>query len=108
MTMTSIHSWNVIGSSYLPKELADAPVLVYPDDRFSEQRRDRQHLDRRADLLGGGGDCVPHDQLFHISFSQPPHRRAPPDRVGGPEQHPVRALLPPRRGPPGHRAPPRG
>src|SRR5437762_13052527 len=96
MTMTSIHSWNVMGSDYLTKELADAPVLVHPDDRFSEEGRDRQHLQRRAELLGWNGNRVRHDQLLHVSCLESLHRVAREDGMRGHDENPVRALLPQR------------
>src|ERR1700682_3005906 len=54
-TMSSTTSWPVMTSG-LSEELADAPVLVHPDDRLSQQRCDRQHCERRAPALGRGGD----------------------------------------------------
>src|SRR5438128_9959753 len=104
MTMTSIHSWNVIRSSYLTEELADAPVLVHPDDRFSEEGRDRQHLQRRAELFGGGGNCVRDDKLFHISFPQPVHRVTRQAGMRGHDEHPVPSLLRQRGAQVGYRA----
>src|SRR5205809_7107109 len=89
MTMTSIHSWNVIRSSYLTEELADAPVLMHPDDRFSEEGRDRQHLQRRAELLGWHGNRVRHDQLLHVSRLESLHRVARVDRMRGHDENRV-------------------
>src|SRR5260370_15586144 len=39
----------------LSEELADAPVLVYPHDRLSEELRHQQHLERRSHLAGRYG-----------------------------------------------------
>src|ERR1700682_5853390 len=68
-TITSIVSWPVMTSG-LSEELADAPVLVHPDDRLGEQRCDRQHRDGRADLLGGNGDRVGHDDLVDLGLPE--------------------------------------
>src|SRR5258706_7756298 len=56
-TMTSTHSCAFMTAG-LSEKLADAPVLVHPDDRLVEQRRDRQDCDRRirAKFVGGDGD----------------------------------------------------
>src|SRR5260370_522448 len=78
----------------LSQELADAPVLVYPDDRLSEERCHRQPLERRAHLVGRDGNCVGHDHLFHVSFPQSIHRVAGQHGMRRGDQHPVCSLLP--------------
>src|ERR1700694_4761879 len=64
-TMSSTTSWPVMTSG-LSEELADAPVLVHPDDRLSQQRCDRQHRDWGSQLLGGDGDGVGHYDFVHL------------------------------------------
>src|SRR5580693_4158558 len=62
-TMTSPQSV-ALTAARLSEELADAPVLVHPDDRLSEQRCHRQHREGRAELLGGDRHRVGDDHLF--------------------------------------------
>src|SRR6202165_423986 len=68
-TTTSKTSCPVMTSG-LSEELADAPVLVYPDDRFSEQGRHRQHRDKRVLLLGRDGHRVGDDHVVNVRFLQ--------------------------------------
>src|SRR6267143_4150952 len=55
--ITSNHSVAPI-SGRLSEELADAPVLVHPDDRLREQRCHRQHRDEGDELVGGDRNRV--------------------------------------------------
>src|SRR3984893_6645441 len=50
-TMTSPHSVAFMTPG-LSEELADAPVLMHPDDRLREQRCHRQHREGWAELVG--------------------------------------------------------
>src|SRR5437899_1067528 len=87
-TMTSIHSWAFMTAG-LSEELADAPVLVYPDDRLGEQRCYRKDRQRRirTELVGRDGHGVGDDHLFDIGPLQPLHRVAGEDWVGGRDEN---------------------
>src|SRR6202521_2925761 len=76
----------------LSEELADAPVLVYPDDRFSEQGRHRQHRNKRVLLLGRDGHRVGDDHLVNVRFLQSLDGVAAEHRVRGRDEHLVGAL----------------
>src|SRR6202521_4052925 len=91
-TMTSNHSVAFMTAG-LSVELADAPVLVHPDDRLREQRSHRQHREGRADLLGGNGNRVGHDDLVDLGLPEALYGVPREDRMGGRDQHLVRALL---------------
>src|ERR1700704_1591633 len=67
-TRSSKNSWPVTRG--LLEELADAPVFVNPDDRFSEQRRHRQDGERWAELFGGDGDRVGDDHVVDARILQ--------------------------------------
>src|SRR5437879_1041582 len=83
-TMTSIHSWAFMTAG-LSEELADAPVLVYPDDRLGEQRCYRKDRQRRirTELVGRDGHGVGDDHLLDIGPLQPLHCVAGEHWVGG-------------------------
>src|SRR5258706_7855644 len=69
--ITSNHSVAPI-SDGLAEELADAPVLVYPDDRLREQRCHRQHRDEAGlELVGRDGHGVGDDDLVHLRLLEP-------------------------------------
>src|SRR5437899_9565249 len=74
-TMTSIHSWAFMTAG-VSEELADAPVLVYPDDRLGEQRCYRKVRQRliRTELVGRDGHGVGEDHLLVILPREAPHR----------------------------------
>src|ERR1700694_1146181 len=91
-TMTSPQSVALTAGG-LSEELADAPVLVHPDDRLREQRCHRQHREGRADLLGGNGNRVGHDDLVDLGLPEALYGVPREDRMGGRDQHLVRALL---------------
>src|SRR6266487_868972 len=90
--ISSISSWPFIERG-LSEELADAPVLVHPDDRLSEQRRHRQDRQRRAQLLRWDGDGVGHDHFFNVGLSESFHGVAGQYRMGRGQEHFIRALL---------------
>src|SRR5437660_12322280 len=93
-TITSIHSWAFMTAG-LSEELADAPVLVYPDDRLGEQRCYRKDRQRRirTELVGRDGHGVGDDHLLDVGFLQPLHRVTGEDWVGGRDENPPGALL---------------
>src|SRR2546427_9569853 len=64
-TITSIHSWAFMTAG-LSEELADAPVLVYPDDRLGEQRSYRQDRQRRAELFGSDRNRIGNDHVLDV------------------------------------------
>src|SRR3982074_2684505 len=80
----------------LSEELADAPVFVYPDDGFSQQRCDRQHLERRPQVLWRNGDGVGDDHLVYVSFLQSRDGVAREHGMSGRDENLVRALRPQR------------
>src|SRR5712692_4463778 len=96
-TMSSANSCPFMEKG-LSEELADAPVLVYPDDRLSEERCHRQHFQRGARLLGRDWHCVGHDHLFHVSFLQSLHCVAGQNWMRRRDQHAVGALRAQRQG----------
>src|SRR5487761_739405 len=65
-TINSNHSVAFTAAG-LSEELADAPVLVHPDDRLREQRCHRQHRDEAGfELVGRDGHGVGNDHLVHL------------------------------------------
>src|SRR5665213_2067761 len=70
----------------LSEELADAPVLVYPDDRLREQRCNRQHREWWPELFGGNGDRVSHDDLIHVCLLESLDCVSRKDRMRGRDQ----------------------
>src|SRR5260370_22019934 len=92
-TMTSTHSCAFMTAG-LSEELADAPVLVHPDDRLGEQRRDGQDFDRRirAELVGGDLHRIGHDPLLDVRLLQPLRRVTGAGRGSGRAQHATGAL----------------
>src|SRR6202521_6088099 len=88
----------------LPEELADAPVLVPPDDRLREQRCNRQHREGRAELVGGNRHRVGDYDLLDLGLLEPFDRVAGEDRVRGRDQHPAGTLGTQRLGQLGDRA----
>src|SRR6266851_3515262 len=93
-TMTSTHSCAFMAAG-LSEELADAPVLVHPDDRLGEQRRDRQDCDRRirAKLVGVDGHRIGDDHLLDIGPLQALYGITREHRVRGRDQDPPCALV---------------
>src|ERR1700681_3449707 len=95
-TMSTISSNHYVAftAGGLSEELADAPVLVHPDDRLREQRCHRQHGDQAVfELVGRDGHGVGDYDLVHLRLLQPFDRVAREDRVRGRDQHFPRALV---------------
>src|SRR5207302_8506747 len=101
-TITSIHSWAFMTAG-LSEELADAPVLVYPDDRLGEQRRYRKDRQRRirTELVRCDGHRAGDDHLLDVCFLQPLHRVPGEYPVGGRDEHPSSPVPVKRLGQPG-------
>src|ERR1700730_10572209 len=80
-TIASNHSVALMTAG-LSEELADAPVLMHPDDRLREERSDRQHSDERSfDLVGRDGHRVGDYHLVHLGLPEPFDGVAGQDRV---------------------------
>src|ERR1700704_4157999 len=82
-TISSNHSVAFTAGG-LPEELADAPVLVHPDDRLREQRCHGQHRDEAGfELVRRDGHRVRDDHLVYLGLLEPFDGVAGEDRVRG-------------------------